>query len=280
MVVMSESDPSAESNQNDPQNLPEDSASPSEVTSNTSPASTKAKENPLMNVLINVLIPVVALSALSKEGGKMWHVGPLWGMIIAVTFPVVYGIWDLITRKKVNFFSIVGIIGVLLTGGITLYVWNDDGTVKPNAAFLFAIKEATIPTVFGILILGSHYTGKPLMRLFLYNPDLFDVGRIEKAVNKRDENASYQKALFRTTCIMSASFFVSACLNYGLAMYFLKGAEHSRIAYNEGIAKLTGWGYLVIGLPCMVIWFIAGWLLVKRLKSLTGLEFEDMTVPR
>ena len=277
---MPDADPTAESNQNDPKKLPDDSASPSEVASATSSGSNKAKENPLMNVLINVLIPVVALSALSKEGGKLWHIGPLWGMIVAVTFPVVYGIWDLITRKKVNFFSIVGIIGVLLTGGITLYVWNDDGTVKPNAAFLFAIKEATIPIVFGILILGSHYTGKPLMRLFLYSPELFDVGRIEKAVNKRDQNVSYQKALFRTTCIMSGSFFVSACLNYGLALYFLKGAEHSRIVYNEAIAKLTGWGYLVIGVPCMVIWFIAGWLLVKRLKALTGLEFEDMTVPR
>lgn len=277
---MPDSDPSAESNHNEPKNLPEDCAIPNDLASETLPGAKKAKENPLMNVLINVLIPVVALSALSKEGGKMWHIGPLWGMIVAVAFPVVYGIWDLITRKKVNFFSIVGIIGVLLTGGITLYVWNDDGTVKPNAAFFFAIKEATIPTVFGILILGSHYTGKPLMRLFLYSPELFDVGRIEKAVAKRNENGNYQKALFRTTCIMAASFFVSACLNYGLAMHFLKGAEHSRIAYNEAIAKLTGWGYLVIGVPCMVIWFIAGWLLVKRLKALSGLEFEDMTVPR
>lgn len=239
-----------------------------------------SQENPLANILVNVLIPVVALSALSKEGGRVWHIGPLWGMIVAVIFPVVYGIWDLISRRKVNFFSIVGIIGVLLTGGITLYVWNEDGTVKANAATLFAIKEATIPIVFGVLILGSHFTGKPLMRLFLYNPDLFDVRRIEQAISLREEGANYEKTLFRTTCCMSASFFLSACLNYGLAMYFLAGQEHSRVAYNEAIARLTGWGYLVIGVPCMVIWFVAGWLLVRRLRHLTGLEFEDMTVPR
>ena len=118
------------------------------------------------------------------------------------------------------------------------------------------------------------------MRLFLYNPDIFDVNRIEKAIAKRNEHTAYDKALFRTTCTMAASFFLSACLNYGLAMYFLKGAENSRVAYNEAIAKLTGWGYLVIGVPCMVIWFVAGWLLVRRLKGLTELEFEDMTVPR
>ncbi|MEZ5328087.1 MAG: VC0807 family protein [Verrucomicrobiales bacterium] len=279
---MSDSDPPAESIENDAQNLPEDSESPSNVADPSAAGATKAKpkENPLMNILINVLIPVVALSALSKEDGKLWQIGPLWGMIVAVAFPVVYGVWDLISRRKVNFFSVVGIIGVLLTGGITLYVWNEDGTVKGNAAFLFAVKEATIPTVFAILILGSHFTGKPLMRLFLYNPDLFDVPRIERAIKKRGEDVNYQKALFNTTCIMAASFLVSASLNYFLAMYFLKGEEHSHVAYNDAIGKLTGWGYLVIGVPCMVIWFIAGWLLVKRLKSLTDLEFEDMTVPR
>ncbi|MGK0187614.1 MAG: hypothetical protein ACI9R3_003402 [Verrucomicrobiales bacterium] len=278
---MSDSNVPADLSQDDsPESPAETFGSSAEVKADSSPPAKKSKENPLMNILINVLIPVVALSALSKDGGKPWHIGPLWGMIVAVTFPVVYGIWDLIRSRKVNFFSVVGIIGVLLTGGITLYVWNADGTVKESAAFLFAIKEATIPIVFGILILGSHFTGKPLMRLFLYNPDLFDVGRIEKAIAKRNEETDYQKALLKTTFIMAGSFFLSACLNYGLAMYFLKGADSTKEAYNAAIAKLTGWGYLVIGLPCMIIWFIAGWLLVRQLRKLTGLEFEDLTVPR
>ena len=231
-----------------------------------------------MNILVNVLIPVVALSALSKEAGKPWHIGPLWGMIVAVAFPVAYGTWDLISKRKVNFFSILGIVGVLLTGGITLYVWNDDGTVKSNAGMLFAIKEATIPTIFGILILGSHWTPKPLARVFIYNPDIFDIGRIEKKVKEKGVEKSYDKTLFRTTCIMSASFFLSACMNYGLAMYFLKGTEASRVDYNEAIAKLTGWGYLVIGVPCLVIWLVAWWLLVRKLKEITGLETDQLTV--
>ena len=45
------------------------------------------QDNPLVNIMVNVLIPVVALSFLSKDGGKPWHFGPLWGMIIAVAFP-------------------------------------------------------------------------------------------------------------------------------------------------------------------------------------------------
>ena len=79
---------------------------------------------------------------------------------------------------------------------------------------------------------------------------------------------------------MSASFFLSACMNYGLALYFLKGTEHSREAYNEAIGKLTGWGFAVIGIPCLIIWIIAGWLLIRRLKALTDLDTEELMIPR
>jgi hypothetical protein len=244
------------------------------------PAKKKDQENPLVNLMVNVLVPVVALTALSKDDDKFWHIGPLYGMIVAVAFPVCYGTWYLISKRKVNFFSVLGIVSVLLTGGITLYVWNNDGTVKPNAAVLFAIKEAMIPTVFGILILGSHWSAKPLVRLFLYNPDLFDVPRIEKAVKQNSNEGEYNKALFTTTVIMSASFFLSAVMNYFLAMYFLEGKAATKVAYNEALGNLTGWGYAVIAAPLMVIWLLALWMLVKRLKTLTELDTEKLMIPR
>ena len=237
-------------------------------------------ENPLANIMVNVLIPVIALSLLSKEEEKLWHIGPLWGMIVAVAFPVVYGIYDLISNQKMNFFSILGITGILLTGGITLYAWNEDGTVKSNAAFLFAIKEATIPVTFGVAILASHWTAKPLVRVFLYTSELFNVERIEKSVQERQKTLDYQKLLFSTTVIIAGSFFLSAILNYGLAMHFLGDSEHSRTAYNAAIGKLTGLGFLVIGLPSILISLAAMWRLVKCLGKITGLETEEIFVKR
>ena len=238
------------------------------------------QENPLANIMVNVLIPVIALSLLSKEEGKLWHFGPLWGMIVAVAFPVIYGLYDLISNRKTNFFSILGVISILLTGGITLYVWNEDGTVKPNAAFLFAIKEATIPVTFGTAIFASHWTSKPLVRVFLYTSELFNIEGIEKYIQERNKTADYEKLLFSTTVILAGSFFMSAILNYGLAMHFLGGSEHSRIAYNAAIGKLTGWGFLVIGLPCMLISLVAMWRLVKCVRTMTGLETEEIFVKR
>ena len=239
----------------------------------------KDQENPLINILVNVLIPVVALSFLSKDDGKPWHIGPLWGMIVAVTFPLVYGAHDLIKKRTVNFFSVIGLVSVLLTGGITLYLWNEDGSVKPNADVFFGIKEALMPFILGIVILASHWMAKPLVRVLLYNPDLFDVKRIEKAVARNGETASYDKLLFSTTLIMSASFFLSAVMNYFLALYFLEGIT-GKAEYNEAVGALMGWGFLVIGLPCLVLWMIAMFRLVKRIRVMTGLELEEVMLPR
>ncbi|MFN7343134.1 MAG: hypothetical protein ACK5TA_07345, partial [bacterium] len=112
-----------------------------------------AQENPLANIFINVLIPVLALSYLSKEPGaaeaKSWHIGPLYALFVALAFPIGYGLWFFVKTKKMNFFSALGLFSVLLTGGLTLFLWNKDGTVKENAAVLFGLKEASIPFVLG-----------------------------------------------------------------------------------------------------------------------------------
>ena len=131
------------------------------------------QEHPLANILINVIIPVLILSYLSKDPelqarlgkiAKPWHIGPLKAMILALALPLGYGVWHFIKTRKGNFFSALGMISILLSGGLTLYLWNKDGTVKPNAGFLFGIKEALIPLVLGIAILTSHRTASPLIR--------------------------------------------------------------------------------------------------------------------
>ena len=145
----------------------------------------KEEENTLVNIFVNVLLPIVALSQLSKSGEKIWHIGPELGMAVAVAFPLIYGIWFFIKTKKFNFYSVLGIISVLLTGFITIHVWNEDGSVKDNAALLFAIKEAATPLILGAVMLYSHRTKKPLIEVFLLNPDIFDIPKIESAAKEK-----------------------------------------------------------------------------------------------
>jgi len=251
------------------------------------------KEHPLANILINVIVPVLVLSYLSKDPelqarlGKVarpWHIGPLWAMIIALALPLGYGVWHYLKTRKGNFFSALGLISVLLSGGLTLYLWNKDGTVKPNAGILFGLKEALIPLVLGVAILTSHRSATPLIRVFLYNDSIFDIPKIERRVGEMSAQAGYDKLLLGATKLFAASFLLSSLMNLGLAQWFFRGFDATAIdaleKYNEIIAKLTGWGFAVIGVPILVFLFFTLRSLLKGLGKLTGFTDDELMLPR
>jgi len=248
-----------------------------------------AQENPLANILINVLIPVLSLSYLSKDPSievdpKIWHLGPLKALILALVFPLGYGFWFFIKTRKMNFFSGLGLFSVLLTGGLTLFLWNKDGTVKEHAAILFGLKEASIPFVLGLVIIVSHWSKTPLLRTFLYSDSLFDIRRIEAKIKELGKEQEYQKLLLMATWLFSMSFLLSTLMNFGLALYFLGGIDHlatnAREVYNAQVAKVTGWGFLVIGVPMMAFLFFTLKKILSGLRALTGLTDDELMVPR
>ena len=248
-----------------------------------SPAATP-KENPLHNFLINVIIPVVALSVLSKEGGKAWHIGPVWGMIIAILFPLGYGIWFYSRTRKANAFSFIGLGSVLLTGGITLLSWRPDGTIHPNAALIFALKEASIPFILGLCVILSHRTRSPLLRVLLFNPDIFDVQKIERVIEEKAKRPEFDRLLWQAALAFGGSFLISTALNFFLGMYFLgsvdTNAANAREAYNDAVGRQTFWGFIVIGLPIMVMLMFTLHRMLTRLAELTGLDRDSLLVPR
>jgi hypothetical protein len=251
-------------------------------------ASKVAKEHPLANILINVLIPVLALSYLSKDpnaaAAKFWHIGPLYSLVVALLFPIGYGIWFFVKTRKMNFFSGLGLFSVMLTGGLTLFLWNKDGTVKENAALIFGLKEASIPFVLGFAVIASHWSKTPLLRTFLYSDSMFDIKKIETKVNELGKQAEYNKVILSSTILFGLSFFISTLLNFGLSMYFLGDLNHAaanaREIYNEKIAKVTGWGFVVIGLPIMIFLFFTLRKLLGGLRTLTGFTDEELMMPR
>jgi hypothetical protein len=251
------------------------------------------QEHPLANILINVIVPVVILSFLSKDPalqeklGKIahpWHLGPLKAMLLALLLPLGYGAWHFLKTRKGNFFSALGLISVLLSGGLTLYLWNQNGTVKPNAGLLFGIKEALIPLVLGIAILTSHRSASPLIRVFLYNDSIFDIPKIEARIAEIAAQDAYNRLLFGATKLFAASFFLSSLMNLGLAQWLFRGFEATAIDalenYNAIIAKITGWGFAVIGVPILVFLFFTLRRLLKGLRTLTGFKDEELMLPR
>ncbi|WAC21319.1 hypothetical protein OVA24_07965 [Luteolibacter sp. SL250] len=255
--------------------------------------SQKPKDNPLANILINVIIPVLVLSYLSKDPeiqqklGKEvrpWHIGPLYAMIIALALPFFYGIWSFIQTRKFNLFSAIGLFSVLLTGGLTLYLWNKDGTVKENAGLLFGLKEGSIPLMLGVAVLASARTATPLLNVFLYNDSIFDIPKIRKIIADLGKDAPYLQLLRNATRMFAFSFFVSSLMNVGLALWFFRRFDHTAAnaleSYNEIVGRLTFWGFVVIGVPILAFLFFTLRYLLKGLRELTGLGDDELMLPR
>lgn len=251
------------------------------------------QEHPLANIFINVLIPVMVLSYLSKDPAlqeqlgkevKPWHIGPLKALVVALLLPLGYGIWHFVKTRKFNFFSGLGLFSVVLTGGLTLYLWNKDGSVKEHAGILFGIKEAAIPLALGLGVLLSQRSATPLLNVFLYNDSLFDIPKIEKAVSQKGDEAGYTRVKKHATLLFAVSFFISSALNFLLAQWFFRGFDRTSAEalqkYNEIIGKLTGWGFAVIGIPLLVFLYFTLQSLLKGLRGVTGLKDDELLLPR
>lgn len=251
------------------------------------------QEHPLANILINVLIPVMVLSYLSKDpalqeqmgkDAKVWHIGPINALIVALALPLGYGVWHFVKTRKFNFFSGLGLFSVLLTGCLTLYLWNKDGTVKEHAGILFGLKEAAIPLALGFAVFFSRRSATPLLNVFLYNDSLFDIPKIERQVETNDKQSAYQKLLDQANVLFAGSFFLSSTLNLLLALFFFRGFDRTATdaleVYNGIIGKLTGWGFAVIGIPLLAILFLTLQRLLKGLREITGFKDDELLLPR
>jgi intracellular septation protein A len=227
------------------------------------PTSTEVKKPSglLGNLVFNIALPVLILSKLSTEE----YLGPVLGLIVALAFPIGYGIRELTQSGKVNFFSVVGIISVLLTGGMSLL------QLDPK---YIAIKEAAIPGIIGILVLSSQYTKFHLIKSMLSNAQILNFDKLYQALDKRQNRALFEQKLDITNRLLACSFFLSSALNYGLAKWVLVSAPGTA-AYNEELGKMTALSYPVIVLPMMAIMMAVMWYLFSQIGRLTGEELEE-----
>ena len=242
-------------------------------------AKTEPKENLFLNLIFNFGIPIMILRKGNDWVGDLliqWMEVPTESKLVpslllgsALIFPFSYGIYDLFKRKKWNIFSILGIISILLTGGIGLI---PGGTVN-----MFAIKEAAIPAIIGLITLFTLRTKKPLVELLLYNPQVFDVEKIEKELKIRDTKSKFKKLLTNCTWLLAAAFLLSAILNYYLSKAIVVTEPFvDANAFNDEIGEMMTWSYLVIIAPCMLVSGYALWTLIKGIKALTGLNMESV----
>ena len=224
-------------------------------------------ENPLANILINILFPVLILN----KGGK--YMDPRWTLLLALALPLGYGIYDYLNRGHKNYVSLIGVVNILLTGSLALLSLN---------GIWFSLKEASLPLILGVIVLGSAWTGNPAARMMFCNPQILKMELIYErlAINLRE--GDFERLLRRTTLWLSLSFFISSALNFLLAYSIFKDIDPGLAAsaretiLNDQIARMTWMGYVVIALPLMVFSGTLIFLFLKRVSAMTELPLNAL----
>ena len=219
-------------------------------------------ENVFISLLINIVIPSLILMKFSGDE----HLGVVNGLLVALSFPLFYGVWDFVWRKQFNWISLLGLISILLTGGI--------GLLQLDPQWL-AIKEASIPLLIGIVVLVSVYTRYPMVRVMIYNDKVINIEKVDAALLKHKTREAFEKRLKLASYMLASSFFLSAVLNYGLARWIVVSAPGTT-AFNEELGKMTALSYPVIVLPSMVVLMLTIWFIISGVSKLTHLELEDI----
>ncbi len=224
------------------------------------------RENLLLNIVCNIALPSLILAKLSAPE----RLGPAVALVVALAFPLGYGLYDFTQRRTANFVSVIGFVSVLLTGGL--------GLMKMEGVW-FAVKEACVPSVIAIAVWVSMRSKRPLVRQFLYNDQVINIPKVDAALDARGARPDFDRLMRTASYWLVASFVFSAILNFALARWLLKSPTGTP-EFNAELAKMNLLSWPVIALPSTAIMMFALWKLLGGITKLTELPLEEIFHPQ
>jgi hypothetical protein len=222
------------------------------------------RHHPLTDLLVSIVIPSVILMKFSGDDA----LGVTGALILALAFPMCWGGYDLFKHERFNFFALLGLVSVGLTGGI--------GLLQLDQQWL-AVKEAAIPGMIGIAVLASSWTRYPLIRALLFNANILDVDRIQQRLEETSNSDLFEARLQKATYLLSGTFFFSSVVNYILASWIVTSPTGSA-AFNEELGRLTLLSYPMIALPATLMMMAILYYIWRTVHDMTGLTMEELLV--
>lgn len=220
---------------------------------------TKKSQN--NNIILDLLFGILIPSMLLTRGPDYFPIlSALELFLIAISIPILYGIYDLISNKHFNVISFAGLLNVALTGGVGLFQAS-----KP----IIVIKEAGFPLILGLLMI-------------IFNTRLqgFIKTQAEEILNitliiSRSSKVFFDSWVKWISRQIPYTFFLSSILNGIMTIIVIQSQPGTQV-FNEEIAKLLIWGFLGVAIPCMIV--TIGIMIVgfKKLQNKTGLKFEEL----
>lgn len=213
----------------------------------------------MFNLLFTIIIPVAILTWFSGED----RLGPDLGLAVALAFPIGFAGYEFARNRKIGAAPVLGVVGVLLTGGFRLF------EIPPK---WFAIKEAAVPAALALTILVSAWIGRPLARVFL--DQVLDRERVDAALAERGTAEEYEKRTSKATYLLATAFILSAVLNFTLARIVVT-SDPGTDAFNNELGRMTVLSYPVILLPVMIVLMGTIFYVLSTVTKLTGLQPEE-----
>lgn len=234
-------------------------------TADSSPKTDEHKPRPMIDLLVSIIAPSFILMKFSGEN----DLGATNALLIALSFPLLWGLYELIKYRKFNFIALLGLISVLLTGTV--------GLLKLDPEWL-AIKEAAIPGIIGLAVLISTFTPYPLIKTLLYNPKIMNVEKIKEKLEEAGTTERFEKNLQNATYLLSGTFLFSSVMNYILAKWIVTSPAGSA-AFNEELGQMTLMSYPVIAIPSMIMMLAIFYYLWRTINTMSGLSLEETMAP-
>ncbi len=219
---------------------------------------------PMVDLLVSIVLPTIILMRFSGEE----HLGPATALVVALAFPLGWGLFEKLKYKQNNFIAILGLVSILLTGSI--------GLLELDTQWL-AIKEAAIPAIIGIAVLVSTKTRYPLIKTLIYSPTMMNVEKIKYNLEKLGNTLKFEDRLLKATYLLSGTFFFSATINYILATKIVTSPTGTP-EFNEELGKLTLLSYPIIAIPSMLMMMAIFYYLWRTISGMTGLKLDEILV--
>lgn len=222
--------------------------------------------HPLADLLLTVVLPSAALEYLSEPA----RLGPFWALVVSALLPLTFGIYCWVTKAGLNFFSILGLVAVVVTGGL--------GLLKLDA-FWFGMKEVIVPVLIGLAFPASHAWGRPMICAMIFAPHLINERALRDSLDTPEKQRGFNSLLLKASWGMGVSMLLSAVLNFALAMYLLGGKEPGSEAFVKGMGTLNWGGTLIIGAPMLLSMMVVLVGFMRGVYRLTGLHKDDLMGP-
>jgi hypothetical protein len=226
----------------------------------------KHQDHPWLNLFINILIPIFILN----RAGRFFS--PTVTLVLALSFPLIYGAYEILKFKKWNFFSLIGLVNITVTGSFGLLGLNGQW---------FAWKESFFPGLIGLAVIASSFTRKPFIQTLFVNPQLIKMDVLFPKIEELQKTEQLHQLFQKSTRLLSLSFFISAIANYFMALSIftplsetLSELERQQVL-NEQISKMTSTAMIALLIPSMLLLIGIFYHLLSGLEKISGLKKEE-----